>query len=501
MRGLMLDRSIVVPLYQESARIRHTVQCLSESALIEPGTELVFVDDGSTDGTREVLHAALEEFGLAARVLALPGNRGKGAAVRTGVLASTGAVVAFVDADLSSPPSAVLDCLLAVEKGAQVAVASRGHSTSDIRVHQSSGREAAGKTFNWLVRALGLTDLPDTQCGLKAFDRASALALFGPLSIRRFAFDVEVLARASSLGLRVQVIPTQWAHVEQSRVAPLRDGLRMACDALRVRRATRQPAHPPPPVMASGQEPRMVPEAYEAMARVERDHWWFVAKRLLLRQHLRNRPGHRGLVVDVGCGSGGTLDELRELGFRRVIGTDADPRALCHAAARASGASHVVGALAERLPLRSCAADVLTSLDVVEHLDDDVRALREYRRVLRPGGELVLTVPAYAWAWSSHDVALGHRRRYTRGPLEEALVAAGFVDVRTRYFHSWLVPVALVLRKTPLRRLVAHSQAEEVSRGGRWQNELGHRLAAVDRRVALPFGLSLFASAQRPADD
>lgn len=237
----MLRRSIVVPLFQESSRIAGTVRRLAASELCRPDTEFLFVDDGSADETVAVLLAALDGSGLQAQVLRLPCNEGKGAAVRTGVLAATGRTVAFVDADLSSPPSAIEQVLRAVEDGdAQVAIASRAHPTSDITVRQPVARETAGKTFNRLIRLLGLTTLPDTQCGLKAFDSATARAVFTPLRTRRFAFDVEVLARAQQQGRRVVVIPTEWAHVEESRVAPLRDGLRMAWDAVRVAVAMRR---------------------------------------------------------------------------------------------------------------------------------------------------------------------------------------------------------------------------------------------------------------------
>lgn len=231
----MLRRSIVVPLYQESSRIGGTVRRLADSPLCEAGTEFLFVDDGSPDDTVAVLEQALAGSGLQAQVLRLTTNQGKGAAVRTGVLAARGATVVFVDADLSSPPSAIEQVLSAVEDGdAQVALASRAHPRSDITTRQPLARETAGKTFNRLIRMLGLTRLPDTQCGLKAFDAETARALFEPLRTRRFAFDVEVLARAEQQGRRIRVIPTEWAHVEESRVAPLRDGLRMAWDALRV---------------------------------------------------------------------------------------------------------------------------------------------------------------------------------------------------------------------------------------------------------------------------
>lgn len=237
----MPRRSVVVPVYQESSRIGGTVRRLADSPLHAPDTEFLFVDDGSSDDTVAVLERALEVSGLQARVLRLGRNQGKGAAVRAGVLAAQGSTIAFVDADLSSPPAAIVQVLEAVEQGgAQVALASRAHPTSDITVRQPVARETAGKTFNRLIRLLGLTTLPDTQCGLKAFDRESAVALFEPLRTQRFAFDVEVLARAQQQGRRVAVIPTEWAHVEESRVAPLRDGLRMAWDALRVRWALRR---------------------------------------------------------------------------------------------------------------------------------------------------------------------------------------------------------------------------------------------------------------------
>jgi len=237
----MLRRSIVVPLYQESARVGGTVRRLADSDLCRPDTEFLFVDDGSTDDTVAVLEGALAGSGLQAQVIRLGTNQGKGAAVRTGVLAGRGSTVAFVDADLSSPPAAIAQVLRAVEEqGAQVALASRAHPTSDITVRQPLARETAGKTFNRLIRLLGLTTLPDTQCGLKAFDRGTARALFEPLRTTRFAFDVEVLARAQQQGRRITVVPTEWAHVEESRVAPLRDGLRMAWDALRVRWALRK---------------------------------------------------------------------------------------------------------------------------------------------------------------------------------------------------------------------------------------------------------------------
>ena len=481
--------SIVVPMFQEEGRIVGTIEQLSTSCLNRPDIEFVFVDDGSADRTVEVLEKALAETDLAASVVRLPRNQGKGAAVQAGVFAAVGDVIAFVDADLSSPPSAVVQCCRAVEAGVNVAVASRGHASSNLVVRQPGSREAAGKMFNRLLRLMGLTTLPDTQCGLKAFDRETARAVFAELSVRRFAFDVEVLLRAARRGATIEAIPTEWAHRDESRVAPLSDGARMFWDALRLAVATRRT---PPATDGSAS---MATMTFDVMHRVEREHWWFTAKREIVRASI---VATGGVAVDVGCGTGAVLHDLAALGFSPVLGTDLDGHALRLVASGADEGIVLARAVAEALPLRSECADVLCSLDVVEHLDDDVRALREYLRVLRPGGELVLTVPAYRWAWSSHDVELGHRRRYVRPQLEAVAAAAGFEVVSSRYFDSWLVPLAWLLRKTPLRALIANKQVETVSMGGPLQNALGHWLSALDRRAVLPFGLSILLVARRP---
>jgi SAM-dependent methyltransferase len=483
--------SIVVPMYQEESRIVGTIGQLAASSLNTADNEFVFVDDGSTDRTVEVLEKALAETPLGASVIRLPRNLGKGAAVQAGMLAARGEVIAYVDADLSSPPAAIEQCCRAVESGINVVVASRGHAGSNLVVRQPGSREAAGKLFNRLLRLMGLTTLPDTQCGLKAFDRDTARAVFAELSVRRFAFDVEVLMRAARRGATIEAIPTEWAHRDESRVAPLSDGARMFWDALRLAAASRRPLSPVTTAPSS-----MSSATFDVMHRVEREHWWFTAKRELVRESI---GASSGVAVDVGCGTGAVLQDMAGLGFSPVLGTDLDAHALRLVATDIDEGVGLARAVAEALPLRSESVDVLCSLDVVEHLDDDVRALREYLRVLRPAGQLVLTVPAYRWAWSSHDVELGHRRRYTRPQLEGVAAAAGFDVVSSRYFDSWLVPIALLLRKTPLRALIADKQVETVSMGGPLQNTLGHLLSAIDRRVVLPFGLSILLVARRPS--
>jgi len=488
-------RTLVIPMYREAARIAGTIHALAASPLDRPGTEIILVDDGSDDDTVAVARAALAATSLAASILRLEHNLGKGGAVRAGVLASAGRVVAFSDADLSAGVAEIAKCFAAVESGrAQVACSSRAVVGSVIPVRQPRLRELSGKAFNLVLRLLGLTRFRDTQCGLKVFTREAGRCLFEQLTVTGFAFDVELLLLAERLGLRVEEVPVEWRHVEESRVRPLRDGLTMLRDAVRIRFASRPRRRAVAPA-------GMRDETFAVMARLEREHWWFRAKRELAVQELRRVGTRPGTAADVGCGTGATAAALRVLGFRTLVGIDPSSTAI-ELARQADGDTPFVVARAEALPLKTGSSACVVCMDVLEHMRDDLAALGELGRVVRPGSTLLLTVPAYQWAWSDHDVVLGHWRRYTARLLRQRVAAAGFIVRRCTYFHSWLVPLALLMRKTPLRRLV-RSSAEEASFVSPGVNGLLHLLARAERAIIrllpLPFGLSIMLVAERPA--
>lgn len=253
------------------------------------------------------------------------------------------------------------------------------------------------------------------------------------------------------------------------------------------------------PLGADVDRTEMAPDKLRLMATVEEDHWWFRAKRELVSEVLAG-AGVRGPVIDVGCGTGAVIRRLAADGIAPVFGTDLSPIAL--AAAR-GGTAPLLRSLAEHLPFRSGTFEAIVSLDVVEHLDDDVAGLVEYRRVVQPGGLVVLAVPAYQWAWSEHDVQLGHRRRYTRDRLRRAAEAAGLEVERATHFHAWLAPAAFLVRRTPVGRLLRGEQ-EEASYVGPRANRALSSMAAGERRVArrwaIPVGLSILLVARRPAD-
>jgi len=226
--------SIVVPAYNEEARIGPTVERIRVYLAARGGDwELLVVDDGSTDRTIEVATAAAGGD-RRVRVLAQPRNRGKGAAVRAGVLAAAKERVLFSDADLATPIDELAKLEARLDAGADVAIASRALPDSDIRTRQHPAREAMGRTFNLIVRALLLGGVRDTQCGFKLFTRAAANDLFSRATLDGFAFDVEILLLARGRW-SVDEVPVTWQHVDESKVSPGTDATRMFVDLLRLR--------------------------------------------------------------------------------------------------------------------------------------------------------------------------------------------------------------------------------------------------------------------------
>jgi dolichyl-phosphate beta-glucosyltransferase len=227
--------SIVVPAYNESGRLPGSLRRMRQhfDALGEE-YEVIVVDDGSADDT----YAA--SLDLAAdwpqlTVVRFDRNRGKGAAVREGMLRARGDHRLFSDADLSTPLDELPRLRARLDGRTQVAIASRGLAESQIEVHQQKRRELMGRTYNRLLRLLVLRGIHDSQCGFKLFTAEAAVACFEPLQTMRFGFDAEVLVRAQAHGWRIAEVPVRWRHVEASRVNSVRDSSRMLWDLLRLR--------------------------------------------------------------------------------------------------------------------------------------------------------------------------------------------------------------------------------------------------------------------------
>jgi dolichyl-phosphate beta-glucosyltransferase len=229
--------SIVIPAYNEESRLPKTfdriLEWLHEQRF--KFREVIVVDDGSHDATAGVV----EEYSKPPspiRLLRNPGNKGKGYAVRHGVLDAEGEWILYTDADLSTPIEELQKLeAAAAQQNALIAIGSRAVDRSLVAVHQSPFREYSGRFFNVVMRALTGLPFHDTQCGFKLYRAEAAKAVFSRQEQDGFSFDVEDLVIAKKLGLRAVEVPVRWANVEGTKVT-LAQGLKSFTDLLQIRR-------------------------------------------------------------------------------------------------------------------------------------------------------------------------------------------------------------------------------------------------------------------------
>ena len=250
--------SVVVPAYDEADRIGTTVRTLRDGlAEVDRAgeLELVVVDDGSTDATADAALVAGAD-----QVVVQPANRGKGAAVRAGVLAARGRTVAFTDADLAYGPEQVLRVLAAVEAGWDVAIGDRRHPDTRTLVPPSLLRRWGSRAINWLGYAVLLGSFRDTQSGLKGFRSDVARFVFARCRVDGFAFDVEVLHLVERHQLSLVEVPVEVTNSTRSTVHAARDALRQAADLFRIRHWSAAGAYE-----AADDLPRVLPDEAAAL--------------------------------------------------------------------------------------------------------------------------------------------------------------------------------------------------------------------------------------------
>jgi dolichyl-phosphate beta-glucosyltransferase len=230
-----LTYSIVLPAYNESARIGYSLErILAHVAARGWEAEVIVVNDGSTDSTAQIV-TGLARHNPLLRLIENPGNRGKGYSVRNGMLRARGDILLFSDADLSSPIEEAGKLFAAISAGADIAIGSRWLQPELQTQRQPLRRQFFSRIFNLALRTILGLNFKDTQCGFKAFTRQAAQAIFPLQKIERWGFDPEVLYLARRLGFSIKEVPVLWSHREGTRINPLRDGIRMFGEVLKIR--------------------------------------------------------------------------------------------------------------------------------------------------------------------------------------------------------------------------------------------------------------------------
>jgi glycosyltransferase involved in cell wall biosynthesis len=234
--------SVVIPAYNEERRLARSIPRIVEWLRQrhrgeDDAYEIVVVDDGSTDGTARVVEALARDVGRL-RLVSLPSNRGKGAAVRAGVLEADGDLVLFTDADLSTPIEEADRLIAALARGYGMACGSRAAAGASVEHDQGVLRDLAGKLFGLGTRLLVVRGIADTQCGFKAMTRDVAQLLFKEARTDSAIFDVELLLLAARRGVPVVEIPVRWRHDPDTRIPyDLRRSVGVWLELLRIRRA------------------------------------------------------------------------------------------------------------------------------------------------------------------------------------------------------------------------------------------------------------------------
>jgi len=227
--------SVVIPAYNEARRIGEPLASVHAYLRAQPyESEVIVIDDGSDDGTLDVVRDATSGWDVPVRAFRYAANAGKGYAIKFGVARARGDRILFTDADLSTPIEQTTEFMARLDAGADVVIGSRKTPWADIRVHQPWYRERLGMAYTWLVRR-SIADVSDVTCGFKAFRAGAARDLFARIRLHDWSFDAELMLLVRLLGYRLDEVPVRWDDRAGTRVRLLRDVVRSLYGILRIR--------------------------------------------------------------------------------------------------------------------------------------------------------------------------------------------------------------------------------------------------------------------------
>lgn len=242
-------------------------------------------------------------------------------------------------------------------------------------------------------------------------------------------------------------------------------------------------------------------DEYAVMFQVEDDYWWYHGLRALLQDTLARYAPHEAVILDAGCGTGANLKLLQAHG--RAIGIDISEQAIAFCRKRGIPVDRTLMASLTDLPFPERLFDLVFSFDVICNIPDDVAAMAQVARVLKPGGRLVTQLPAYQWLWSTHDVAVGHQRRYSARELHAKVAQAGLEVERITHTNALFLPLVIAQRLARRRALSnGHTVESDLTTPlPQWLNTAMGRLAVAEMRAAarldFPVGLSILVVARK----
>jgi len=229
--------SIVIPVYNEEQRLHASLSKVVDYVRekgISDKSEIIVVNDGSQDNTVSVINQFKEDYDFI-KLVDYKDNKGKGYAVKKGVLSAKGKYILFMDADLSTPLEEINKVIGFLDKKYDISIGSRGLKDSEIVIRQPIYRQTMGKIFNLIVRLLLIKNIRDTQCGFKCFKQEIAREIFNQTKINRFSFDVEILYIAQRKGYRIKEVPVKWYNSPDSKVGIIKDSSKMLFEILKIR--------------------------------------------------------------------------------------------------------------------------------------------------------------------------------------------------------------------------------------------------------------------------
>jgi len=484
-----IDISIIIPAYNEAKRLPSFLDIvIAYCKRSENLYEIIIIDDGSKDKTFDIALAYKDKFPNL-DVVKIRNNRGKGYAVKRGLFKASGNICLFLDADGSvSPDEIEKNAHYIIEDGYDIFIGSRVIKDKEKVVTAKWYRKFLGQIFNFFVQFFLFKNIKDTQCGFKMFRKDIVKPLFSRSYLRGFGFDIEILYLAYKMGYKVKEAPVSWYHVGGSKVNLLKDSIIMFFNILEIRNWHCTPVN--------FRSKYMGPDEYTYMYNLENVHWWFVSRRKFLVCLMQSLKKQFPTILDVGAGTGGNLLALSNYGDAFGIDISEQAVAFC----RERGLKNIIHCPAEKMQYPDKTFDIITCLDLLEHVINPSDALTEMRRVLKDDGRIIIMVPALRMLWSQHDEALCHLRRYEKESLTYDLVESEFKIEKMGYFFFASFFIVAPIRL--FRRLLmfvnnAKIHSDTTTLPPKILNELMKLLFSIEIAISdvvkFPFGTTLYA--------